>query len=185
MIIYSCSVGSVTQAEGGVRSSACPGLWAEKSIMAVLFLLPQDRVNAVYLVIRMLFLAFFFFPWLSLFSWLPCCCPAGGAGSGGRQERGAGSTSIPPLPHAEPSCAALKLKITALALQQEVNPWQEETRGSTGQLSDSWVSPRTKGSRKAWHELLRAVLPSLPPAAQPQLSFYLFIFFPWEATCKL
>lgn len=61
MIIYSCSVGSVTQAEGGVRSSACPGLWAEKSITAVLFLLPQDRVNAVYLVIRMLFLAFFFF----------------------------------------------------------------------------------------------------------------------------
>lgn len=34
-------------------------LWAEKPITAVVFLLPQDGVNAVYLVIRMLFLAFF------------------------------------------------------------------------------------------------------------------------------
>lgn len=35
------------------------GLWAEKPIAAIAFLLPQDGVNAVYLVIRMLFLAFF------------------------------------------------------------------------------------------------------------------------------
>lgn len=61
------------------------GLWAEKPITAVMFLLPQDGVNTVYLVIRMLFLDFFFFLLAELVFSLPGCCPAGAAGSGGSQ----------------------------------------------------------------------------------------------------
>lgn len=75
MIIYSCC-SSVAQREGGARSTALARLVGRKADRRRDVLLPQDGVNAVYLVIRMLFLAFFFFffsPWLSLFSVLLSC----------------------------------------------------------------------------------------------------------------
>lgn len=60
MIIYSCC-SSVAQGEGGARSTALARLVGRKADRRRDVLLPQDGVNAVYLVIRMLFLAFFFF----------------------------------------------------------------------------------------------------------------------------
>lgn len=81
------------------------GLLAEKPIAAAMLLLPQDGVNAVYLVIRMLFLAFLS-PWPS--------CPAGAAGSEGSQGCWAGNCSIPCLPPAEPCWVVPNLKVKAL-----------------------------------------------------------------------
>lgn len=64
------------------------GLWAEKPITAVMFLLPQDGVNTVYLVIRMLFLDYFFFlsSWLSLFSVSPAAVLLGQLAPGAARE---------------------------------------------------------------------------------------------------
>lgn len=129
-----------------------PGLWAAKPFTAAVLLLPQDGASAIYLVIRMLFLAFFSL-WLSLFSRLPCCSPAGRASSEGSQECRMGSSSIPPLPPAECCCVVPKVKIKAFACSGR---WMcggrvlESTRRE--QLSHSWVSPRSQGRGKAWHQ---------------------------------
>lgn len=89
------------------------GLWAEKPITAVMVLLPQDGVNTVYLVIRMLFLAFLF-PWPSLFSVSPAAVLLGQLAPGAARECRAGNSSIPCLPPAEPCCVLPKLKVKAL-----------------------------------------------------------------------
>lgn len=138
MIIYSCC-SSVAQGEGGARSTALARLVGRKADRRRDVLLPQDGVNAVYLVIRMLFLAFFFPLAELVFSaavLLGQLAP--------RTARSAGlGTAASHASHLLNLAVWLPNQKSKPWLQWEVNPCRREHCTSTEQLSHSWDFSRS------------------------------------------